>query len=174
MEAFIAEALEMAGVPPIEEYRYSNFAVEQVLGGENSGEGMLCLGGTYEDKNLHTYYSARGAAQIINQLIPGRFVMIRTGDYIISGQNANQDAEETYDARHEIIIVTREKFTELKTELDRVDNEWRTERMRLAQADPVQPKQTAIDLLKRAAEQLPDGSDLAVEIADHILFQGEK
>lgn len=110
----------------IEKIHLSNYAIEKVF---QDGE-LKQIGFSYEDRNIPSIEGAREIADLINTLMPNKFVLIDTGDYITT-DNASYDSE-TYDPYYRYYLVPIDVFNLNKEELFSIDHSWREEMKLLA------------------------------------------
>lgn len=130
----ILYALEYCNkVVPIEQHHLSNYAVRKVFNEEQ----IRFIGGSYEDNNIGSITEAKNVANIISTLMPEKWVLIDTGDYITS-QNGYLPPEydnEIYDPHWYYYLVAKDVFEALKEKAFEEDKVWREEKQRYANGE---------------------------------------
>lgn len=103
------------------------------------------IGYSYEDRNLESTEDAEAFFNdLLDQIAPGAFVLITTGDLIMTtcgdhGTGWHSDTKhdcETYDPHYWYYIVPRDAWEQQREETMRRDEAWRTERMKCSNPAP--------------------------------------
>lgn len=139
--ATIKAALQYTGKEiygEIKRYHFSNYAIDQILTGDGNS-GVFELHRMWEDTDPYGQQDAIDAANFIDGLTPGEWVLIGTGDYITSERRENfwTYDNDTYDPDYRLLLVHKSTFAEYQQELEEVDQRWRTERQAIANGDIV-------------------------------------
>lgn len=96
------------------------------------------IGYSYEDRNVESCEAAEAFAEYLNQLVPGAFVLVDTGDYLIphcgedaAGFHRTEKADcQTYDAHYWYYLVSSDDWRHQRDDVERRDAEWRAEHMK--------------------------------------------
>lgn len=120
----------------IQRYHFSNYAVDKVLTGDGNS-GVFELHRMWEDGDIYGQQDAVETANFIDALVPGKYVLINTGDYITheQGMNFGSHNTDTYDADYRFLLVHKSTFIEYRKDLERIDRQWRTERQAIANGE---------------------------------------
>ncbi len=115
--------------PDMKQYHFCNYAVDKILAikrrKQDNGVFELCRFDNNTDFH-DAYQSIKATANLIGFMMPGKWVLIDTGDeFTLDPEN------ETYDHDYALILVHIDIFSQFKKALKRVDKEWRGEKERL-------------------------------------------
>lgn len=123
----IVYALESAGrLVHIYSLHLSNHAVDSVLPTDK----RRLIGNSWEDGNISSIENAKATANIISTIMSNKWVLIDTGDYIMS--NCGNYDNETYDPNYCYYLVSTNIFSQYATRLLDADIRWRKEKQDLA------------------------------------------
>lgn len=101
---------------------FSNYAIDEIL---KNKPGVFALHHMYEDGDLYGNVEAHYAfSRFVEHLLPGRYVLIDTGDYIYE---FGTDGINTYDPEYNLYLVAIETFNKYSKELKQRDDLWREE-----------------------------------------------
>lgn len=103
----------------------------------NTIEPRFDIGYSYEDRNLESCDAATEFFEWLGQVLPGHFVLITTGDYIIPNCGDNGTAYhadsrhdcETYDPHYWFYVMTRDEWDRQSEDIKKRDSEWREHMM---------------------------------------------
>lgn len=133
--------------PAVPGVHMSNHAMDTVFGSmtsdEKDGAGVFLVGSTYEDTNIAADIEAREAVYLVDVLMPNAWIIIFTGDYIMTADHYAENAEETYDPYYCVYLLHKDTYAKYRAELERIDGEWRREAMAKAQGTSSVP---AVDM----------------------------
>lgn len=95
------------------------------------------VGYSYEDRDLASVELAEDFFHALDRIVPGHFVLISTGDYIMTtcgdeGNGYHREARwdcETYDPRYWYYLVPRHEWELQKEDVMRRDAAWRNAKM---------------------------------------------
>lgn len=98
----------------------------------------FAIGYSYEDRNLESTEAAHAFAEYVNQLVPGVFVLVDTGDYLMPHCGENRTGYhrvekvdcETYDPHYWLYLVPRDEWERQRVDVERAVAEWRAEHMK--------------------------------------------
>jgi hypothetical protein len=76
----------------------------------------------FEDSSLEAYEQAEKLLAIINQVRPGEYIFIETGDYIY-----NEHRDGVYDPWYKLIVMKAADYGRVKKQLIKADKHWRQE-----------------------------------------------
>lgn len=96
------------------------------------------IGYTYEDRNLEASEAAEEFVAYLEQLVPGAFVLVDTGDYLMPQCGENRTGYhrvekvdcETYDPHYWYYLVPYDDWVRQRDEVERRNAEWRAEHMK--------------------------------------------
>lgn len=136
--ATIKAALQYTGKQiygEVKRYHFSNHAVDKILIGDGNS-GVFELHRMWEDADPYGQQDAIETANFIDGLMPGEWVLINTGDYIVKQGNGLGNWEtDTYDPDYRMLLVHCTTFIKFHNKLEAVDLVWRSERQAIANGE---------------------------------------